>query len=81
MSLRRYPPTDRNDEADRSSLGNNKTSPMSPTFDVPGRDSVRLPNETTSKSSLTDKLIAADPNYSKRPSGTFKFSHFSFEFC
>ena len=34
--------------------------------------SLRLPDET--KSSIKNTLIVADPNYSKHPSGKFKFS-------
>ena len=84
MSLRRYIPTNRNDEADlsRSSLefdGNptytsNVTTP--PTHNLPGRDSVREPDET--KPSLADKFrVIANPNYSKRPSGNSLY----FSFC
>ena len=80
-----YPPTDRNDEADRSSLGKDRTSPtaptLGPTLDLPlaGRDSVRLPEYSSTMDSLGDAFQVATPNYSKRPSGKFKFSpHFSF---
>ena len=78
MSLRRNLPTNREDEADRSSLENDKTptytgtsnitSTTPPTHNLSGRDSlpVRLPDET--KPPLTDTLVL-NLNYSKRPSG------------
>jgi hypothetical protein len=71
LSAMPFLPTNRNADADQSSL--NVTT--IPTHTLPGSDSVR-PREKT-KSSLTD------PNYSKRPSGKSKFSLNSdlCEFC
>ena len=81
MALRRFPPTTRKAEADRGSMGNDRTldstyttKVMTPPHNLPGRDSVRQLDETTGKSPLTDTLalgvaeksIVTTPNYSKR---------------
>ena len=60
-----------------------------PTYNLPGRDSVNPPDET--ESSLTDtpalavaetsKVPTLTPNYSKRPSGKFKFSTVTSHSC
>ena len=74
MSLRRFVPTNRNAEADQSSLENARTTTFTsnvttvPTHNLSGRD----PVETAS--SLMDSLGVADPNYGEHPSGNFKFS-------
>ena len=90
MSLRRFLPTDRNAEADRSSLPVENDRPPSytsnvttaPTHNLTGRDSVRQPNETESSTlgvAETSGVATPNPNYSKRPSGKFRFfPHFSF---
>ena len=69
MSLRRFPPTNRNAETDQSSLGKDRT----PTYsNLTGRDSETPPDRT--ESSLTDTIGVAErskvatTNYSKRPS-------------
>jgi hypothetical protein len=89
MFLRRFLPKNRQAEANRSSMpvrvedilpAYTSNITMAPTHTLPGRDSVREPEETESSLRLTDALVATrSPNYSKRPSGTFKFSSdFSF---
>jgi hypothetical protein len=74
MSLRRFPPTNRNVEAISSVT-------TAPTHNLSGLDSVGPPEY-----SLTDTLGAAEasqvvtPNYSKRPYGNINSTHLC-EFC
>ena len=72
--MRRLFKGNRKAEADReSSLGKDFRTPTTyisnvtpaPTHNLPGRDFMRLPDETASGSSLTDTLSVADPSYSK----------------
>ena len=81
MFLRRFLSTNRDDKADRSSLGKDRTSTTPPTLDLPGRDSVKLPEHspTTDTLGVADASQVATPNYSKRSSGKLNFpSLFSF---
>ena len=65
-----------NREADReSSLGKDRTPTTyisnvtpAPTQNLPGRDFVRLPDETGSSVTDTLRVSVADPNYSRLPS-------------
>ena len=76
MALRRFPPTTRRADADRTLAPTYTSNVMTPPYHtLPGRDSVRQPDETTGKSSLTDALGVGEkssvttPNYSKHLSG------------
>ena len=81
MSLRRFLSTNRNAEADQSLLGSDEppsyTSNITtaPPHTLPGRDSVR-PSESSHSGTLgvAETSQISTPNYSKRPSGKFKFS-------
>ena len=82
MSLRRFLPTTRNAEADRTLAPTYTSNVMTPpSHTLPGRDSVRQPDETLGKSSHTDTLGVAEksrvttPNYSKYLSDSSPNSH------
>ena len=69
--------TNRKAEADRTLAPTYTSNVMMPSSHIPGRDSVRQPDETTGKSSLStvtlgvaEKSEVATPNYGKRLSDT-----------
>ena len=77
MSLQRFPQRNRKAEADRSSLGKDRTPnytsnvTMAPTHDLPGRDSEYSLTDTPG---IAESSQGATLNYSERSSGKFKFS-------
>ena len=88
MSLQRFPPTNRKAEVDQSSLGNDGTptntyasNDTTAPYNLPGRDSVRQPGSSlTNTLGVAEKYKVANPNYSKRLSGSPRNSHLC-EFC
>jgi hypothetical protein len=87
MSLRRFLPTNRNAEADRSSLENiiyTSNVTTAPTHNLSGLDFVGPPEYSpTDTLGVAEASQLATPNYSKCPFGNITFPPISHlcEFC